>query len=57
MFSWVIWLGLTQEKKKFLKKQEDKDKLQIGGEHDEALIETIKMDLWITYFGAWMRKL
>jgi hypothetical protein len=43
--SWIIWLNFTQETKKCFKLQEYELKLQILSLHDEALVETIKMDI------------
>jgi hypothetical protein len=55
--SQIIWLNFTQETKKYFKLQEDECKLKILSLRDEALIETIKMDRWNTWFGARTRKL
>jgi hypothetical protein len=55
--SQAIWLNFTQETKKCFKLQEDELKLKILNLHDEALIETIKMDIWSTWFGPRTRKL
>jgi hypothetical protein len=46
--SQAIWLNFTQETKKCFQLQEDELKLKILNLHDEALIETIKMDIWST---------
>ena len=50
-------MNFTQETKKFLKGLEEGVKLLISSVHDEALVETIKMDIWKTQFGARMRML
>ena len=39
-------MNFTQETKKCLKGLEDEAKLMILSVHDEALVETIKMDIW-----------
>jgi hypothetical protein len=44
----TIWLNFTQETKNCFKIQEYGLKLKILSLHDEALIETIKMDIWNT---------
>jgi hypothetical protein len=53
----IIWLNFTQETKKCLKQQQYELKMNILSLHDEALIETIKMDIWNTWFRACTRKL
>jgi hypothetical protein len=47
-----IWLNFTQEIKKCSKLQEYELKLKIWSLHGEALIETIKVDIWNTWFEA-----
>jgi hypothetical protein len=53
----AIWLDFTQETKKCLKRQEYELKLKIWSLHDESLVETIKIYIWHTWFGARMRML
>jgi hypothetical protein len=53
----VIWLDFTQETKKCFKRQEYELKLKIWSLHDESLVETIKMYIWHTWFGARTRML
>jgi hypothetical protein len=40
-------LNFTQKTKKCFKLKEDELKLKILSLHDEALVETIKIDIWI----------
>jgi hypothetical protein len=55
--SQAISLNFTQETKKCFKLQEDELKQKILNLHDEALVETIRMDIWNTWFGARTRML
>jgi hypothetical protein len=55
--SQTIWLNFSKETNKCFKQQKYDLKLKIWSIPDEALIETIKMDIWNAWFGALARKL